>query len=33
MCASKVKNKASKGKVYIFTNDYMLGEIKIGYTT
>lgn len=33
MCASKVKKKASKGKVYILTNDYMPSVIKIGCTT
>ena len=33
MCASKVKNTASKGMVYVLTNDYMPGIVKIGYTT
>ena len=33
MCASKVKNKAPKGKVYVLTNDLMPGIVKIGYTT
>lgn len=33
MCASKVKNKAPKGKVYVLTNDLMPGVVKIGYTT
>ena len=33
MCASKIKNKVAKGKVYILTNDLMPGIVKIGYTT
>ena len=33
MCADKVKNMASKGMVYVLTNDYMPGIVKIGYTT
>ncbi|MBR4785247.1 MAG: GIY-YIG nuclease family protein [Fibrobacter sp.] len=33
MGAGKVKNKVSKGMVYILTNDYIPGVIKIGYTT
>lgn len=33
MCAGRAKSKASKGLVYILTNDYMPGVVKIGYTT